>query len=68
MFYFDQDQYVPEVSALDTQAQGGLEVDPDTKEMLKSIGFDSLPVTVSQPVTSFQPERKGRNVVGAGRR
>ncbi|KDN51402.1 putative RPS17B-ribosomal protein S17.e.B [Tilletiaria anomala UBC 951] len=63
-----KDQYVPEVSALDTQAQGGLEVDPDTKDMLKSIGFDSLPVTVSQPVTAYQQERRGRNVVGAGRR
>ncbi|CEH17351.1 40s ribosomal protein s17 [Ceraceosorus bombacis] len=65
-----KDQYVPEVSALDTTASGGLEVDPDTKEMLKSIGLDSLPVSVSAPVTQFQaPERRGgRTVVGAGRR
>lgn len=64
-----KDQYVPDVSALDTSAAGGLEVDPDTKEMLRSVGFDSLPVQVSAPVTAFQaPERRGRNVPGAGRR
>jgi small subunit ribosomal protein S17e len=60
---------VPEVSALDTTASGGLEVDPDTKEMLKALGLDSLPVSVSAPITAFQaPERRGRTVVGAGRR
>ncbi|PWN50883.1 putative RPS17B-ribosomal protein S17.e.B [Violaceomyces palustris] len=64
-----KDQYVPEVSALDTSATGGLEVDPDTKEMLRNAGFDSLPVTVTAAVTAYQaPERRGRNVVGAGRR
>jgi small subunit ribosomal protein S17e len=26
-----KDNYVPEVSALDTSASGGLEIDPDTK-------------------------------------
>ncbi|KAN0059624.1 40S ribosomal protein S17.e.B [Thecaphora frezii] len=64
-----KDQYVPEVSALDTTATGGLEVDPDTKDMLRAVGFDSLPVSVSAPVTAYQaPERRGRNVPGAGRR
>ncbi|PWZ00870.1 hypothetical protein BCV70DRAFT_216215 [Testicularia cyperi] len=63
-----KDQYVPEVSALDTSATGGLEVDPDTKDMLRSFGFDSLPVTVSAPVTAYQAPERRRHVVGAGRR
>ncbi|MCO5556070.1 hypothetical protein L7F22_009614 [Adiantum nelumboides] len=64
-----KDQYVPEVSALDVSALGGLDVDPDTKEMLTAAGFDRLPVTVSGPVAAFQqPERQRRNVPGAGRR
>ncbi|PWN91484.1 putative RPS17B-ribosomal protein S17.e.B [Acaromyces ingoldii] len=64
-----KDQYVPEVSALDVAANGGLEVDADTKEMLNSVGFDKLPVSVTGPVSAFQqPERRGRNVPGAGRR
>ncbi|GAC98964.1 40s ribosomal protein S17 [Pseudozyma hubeiensis SY62] len=64
-----KDQYVPEVSALDTSAPGSLEVDPDTKDMLRSFGFDSLPVSVTAPVTAYQaPERRGRHVPGAGRR
>jgi small subunit ribosomal protein S17e len=63
-----KDQYVPEVSALDSAANG-LEVDADTKEMLVAAGFDRLPVTISGPVSAFQqPERRGRNVPGAGRR
>lgn len=64
-----KDQYVPEVSALDVSAIGGLEVDPDTKDMLAAVGFDRLPVSVTGPVSAFQqPERRGRNVPGAGRR
>lgn len=35
-----KDNYVPEVSALDTTASGGLIVDPDTKVCL--ISFDLL--------------------------
>ncbi|CAG8949155.1 hypothetical protein HYALB_00009316 [Hymenoscyphus albidus] len=43
-----KDQYVPEVSALDfTQSETGqLEVDTETKDLLKSLGFDSIPVNV----------------------
>jgi small subunit ribosomal protein S17e len=58
-----KDQYVPEVSALDfTQNENGLEVDTETKDLLKSLGvcsnvlnelaesnvsqFDSIPVNV----------------------
>lgn len=32
-----KDQYVPEVSALDTN-ENGLEVDADTKDLLKNLG------------------------------
>ncbi|KIM92298.1 hypothetical protein PILCRDRAFT_810341 [Piloderma croceum F 1598] len=67
-----KDNYVPEVSALDTSAMaGGLEVDNDTKELLHALNFDSIPVTVIQPVTAV-PERgqrrERRNVPGAGGR
>ena len=49
-----KDQYVPEISALDfTQntEQGQLDVDSDTKDLLKSLGvrqsiyFDARPIT-----------------------
>ncbi|TEB26974.1 hypothetical protein FA13DRAFT_1795220 [Coprinellus micaceus] len=64
-----KDNYVPEVSALDTSATG-LEVDPDTKALLESLNFDNIAVNVVVPVTAV-PERSGRrerrNVPGAGR-
>ncbi|EIN03951.1 40S ribosomal protein S17 [Punctularia strigosozonata HHB-11173 SS5] len=64
-----KDQYVPEVSALDTTVSG-LEVDPDTKALLTSLNFDHIPVNVVVPVITV-PERSGRpprrNVPGAGR-
>jgi len=56
-----KDNYVPEFSALDTSA---IEVDPDTKELLKSLNFENLPgVTVSAPVavasqTEFRRPRR----------
>lgn len=63
-----KDQYVPEVSALDSSV-APLEIDPDTDELMRSLGFDNLPVTVTAPVTLSQvPERKGRHIPGAGRR
>ncbi|KAJ7113675.1 40S ribosomal protein S17 [Mycena crocata] len=70
-----KDNYVPEVSALDTSASGGLEIDPDTKALLTALNFDSIPVSVVVPVTA-QPERGGpggprrerRNVPGAAPR
>ncbi|KAN0096198.1 ribosomal protein S17e [Hyaloscypha variabilis] len=56
-----KDQYVPEVSALDfTQNENGLEVDTETKDLLKSLGFDSIPVNVvavSQQQTVERPRR-----------
>jgi len=59
-----KDQYVPEVSALDytTNTENGtLEIDPDTKELLKSLGFDNIPTTVQDVVQQQQqdPRRGG---------
>ena len=87
-----KDNYVPEVSALDTTASGGLVVDPDTKvpvhilvsspvrgvananssiqDLLKSLNFDSISVTVESlvvPLPDRGPRRERRNVPGAGR-
>ncbi|KAM0748384.1 ribosomal protein S17e [Meredithblackwellia eburnea MCA 4105] len=59
-----KDNYVPEVSALDTQGVP-LDVDPDTSDLLKSLGFD-IPHNVVAPVTQTF-ERRGRNVPGAAR-
>ncbi|KAF7356877.1 hypothetical protein MVEN_01023500 [Mycena venus] len=69
-----KDNYVPEVSALDTSVSG-LEIDPDTKALLTALNFDSIPVQVVVPITA-QPERSGpggprrerRNVPGAAPR
>ncbi|KAG6818724.1 40S ribosomal protein S17 [Arthromyces matolae] len=65
-----KDNYVPEISALDTSANG-LEVDPHTKELLVALNFDSIPVNVVAPVVVSLPERgprrEKRNVPGAGR-
>merc|ERR1712096_315503 len=58
-----KDQYVPEISALDfSQNENGgmLDVDQETKDLLKSMGFDSIPIN-AQPVSQTQvPERGGR--------
>ncbi|KAI6132983.1 40S ribosomal protein S17 [Pisolithus croceorrhizus] len=63
-----KDNYVPEVSALDTST-AGLDVDADTELMLKGLNFD-IPVNVV-PVVIVQPERgprrERRTVPGAGR-
>merc|ERR1712072_41044 len=62
-----KDNYVPEVSALDTQG-APLDVDPETKDMLRSMGFDAIPVNVAQPVIeSSLPRRDRRGVVGMRR-
>ncbi|RXK41544.1 40S ribosomal protein S17-B [Tremella mesenterica] len=62
-----KDQYVPDVSALAPNPDIPLEVDPETKDLLKSLGMDSLPVTVTN-VSAFVPrERKTKYVPGAAR-
>jgi small subunit ribosomal protein S17e len=49
-----KDQYVPEVSALDfTQNENGLEVDTETKDLLKSLGVCSLTTKMSQQVLTI---------------
>ncbi|GJJ16108.1 40S ribosomal protein S17 [Clathrus columnatus] len=71
-----KDNYVPEVSALDTS--GGLEVDAETKDLLHHLNFDSIPVTVpaAAPATTLPTRgtrgegregRERRNVPGSGR-
>jgi len=63
-----KDNYVPEVSALDTGANG-LDVDQDTKDLLAALNFDSIHVNLI-PLASTQPERpprrERRTVPGAG--
>ncbi|KAM5542228.1 hypothetical protein V8D89_004101 [Ganoderma adspersum] len=63
-----KDNYVPEVSALDINTNP-LEIDPDTKDLLNSLNFESIPFTVVQPTTqqAERPRRERRNVPGAGR-
>ncbi|CCX04755.1 40S ribosomal protein s17 [Pyronema domesticum] len=63
-----KDQYVPEISALDYQNNtdsGSLEVDADTKDMLKSLGFDAIPVNV---VTVSQQQDQGNRRFRGNRR
>ncbi|KAI8379733.1 40S ribosomal protein S17-B [Radiomyces spectabilis] len=45
-----RDNFVPEFSALDTSV---IEIDPDTKELLKSLNFENVPgVQVTNPVAA----------------
>jgi len=62
-----KDNYVPETSALDTTANP-LTVDSDTKELLRSIGFDNINVTVQEPVTNTFGDRRRGGPPGAGGR
>jgi len=58
-----KDQYVPEISALDfaqNSESGQLDVDTETKDLLKSLGFDSISVNVvavSQQQVIERPRR-----------
>jgi len=64
-----KDNYVPEISALDTSATG-LDVDPDTKDLLRALNFDSVPVNLVVPTTAVPeraPRRERKTVPGAGR-
>ncbi|KAF8653645.1 hypothetical protein AX16_003797 [Volvariella volvacea WC 439] len=65
-----KDNYVPEVSALDTSVNQ-LEIDEDTKKLLTHLNFDNIPVQVI-PLVTAQPERPPRrgdkrSVPGAAR-
>ncbi|XP_069109456.1 small ribosomal subunit protein eS17-like [Argopecten irradians] len=56
-----RDNYVPEVSLL--EQHDVIEVDPDTKDMLKSLDFGNIPgLQVTQPITAQGGFRPG----GAG--
>ncbi len=60
-----KDQYVPEVSALDftqNSESGQLDVDQETKDLLKTLGFDGINVNVvavAQQQTVDRPRRFG---------
>ncbi|KAG7095498.1 hypothetical protein E1B28_006237 [Marasmius oreades] len=64
-----KDNYVPEVSALDNSG-APLDVDEETKQMLRALNFESIPINVVTPVSpqvERGPRRERRNVPGAGR-
>jgi len=61
-----KDNYVPEFSALDV-GETGLDVDADTKELLRSLNFDNIPVNVVTVQAYVPVQRQRRNVPGAGR-
>lgn len=66
-----KDQYVPEISALDfTQNNEGglLDIDQDTKDLLKSMGFDGIPVNVVQVQQQQVQNERGRRVFGTDAR
>lgn len=53
-----RDNYVPETSALNTSS---IEVDPETKELLKAINFENLPgVQVTEPIAAQTDVRRTR--------
>ena len=55
-----KDQYVPSVSALD-RSNEPLEVDPDTKDLLRQIGFEHIPVAVANPMIAEVADRPYRS-------
>ena len=68
-----KDQYVPEVSALDfTQNENGLEVDTETKDLLKSLGVCSKgktqPENTNVFTVRFHPSQRRRGLSTTNRR
>ncbi|WOO77346.1 40S ribosomal protein S17 [Vanrija pseudolonga] len=61
-----KDQYVPEVSALAVSPESPLEVDNETKDLLRSLGLDALPVNVVA-VSAYQPRERKRHIPGAAK-
>ncbi|KAH8088147.1 ribosomal protein S17e [Filobasidium floriforme] len=59
-----KDQYVPDVSALEV-GETGLDIDADTKDLLRSLGFDGAINTNVVAVTGPEPTRGKRYVPGA---
>ncbi|KAH7318340.1 putative 40S ribosomal protein S17 [Stachybotrys elegans] len=58
-----KDQYVPEISALDFHQQsesGQLDIDAETKDLIKHLGFDTLPVNVVPVVQQQAVDRPRR--------
>jgi len=59
-----KDQYVPEVSALDfaqNSDSGVLDVDQDTKDLLKHLGFEGVPTNVVSVTQHQQAEPRKFN-------
>ncbi|KAL7009390.1 40S ribosomal protein S17.e.B [Cystobasidiomycetes sp. EMM_F5] len=59
-----KDNYVPDTSALAVPTTG-LEVDPDTKDLLRSIGLDGLQVNVVNPIAPSAYDSRRRGPPGA---
>jgi small subunit ribosomal protein S17e len=56
-----RDQYVPDVSALDlSKTDNTLTVDSDTSDLLKSLGFSKLPLTVVHVTANQATDRRFR--------
>ena len=68
-----KDQYVPEVSALDVSntENGTLDVDQETKDMMKSLGVSAIPVSffvVGNGAGKGGKRREEENVAGRTKR
>jgi small subunit ribosomal protein S17e len=64
-----KDQYVPEISALDVSQNESnmLEIDAETKDLLKHLGFDSIPAQVTAITQGGQQGERGNRRFGGDR-